>query len=58
MAIHTPYLLWPDSSGLLFWGENLQPCKTMTNTLVPVEHTNWVLLAWNSTFDQNDVPLA
>ena len=31
------------------------PCKTMTDTLAPVEHTNWVLLAWNSTLDRNDV---
>ena len=30
----------------------------MTNTLAPVECTNWALLAWNSTLDQNDVPLA
>ena len=35
----------------------LQPCKTMTNTLTPVEHTNWALSAWNSTLDRNDVPL-
>ena len=37
---------------------DLQPCKTMTDTLTPVEHTNWALSAWNSTFDRNDVPLA
>ena len=30
----------------------------MTDTLAPVERTNWVLLAWNSTLDKNDVPLA
>ena len=30
----------------------------MTDTLAPVEHTNWVLLAWNSTLDRNDVPSA
>ena len=30
----------------------------MTDTLAHVEHTNWVLLAWNSTLDQNDVPSA
>ena len=30
----------------------------MTNTLTPVEHTNWALLAWNSTLDRNDVPSA
>ena len=39
---------------------DLKPCKIMTNMLPPVhvEHVNWVLLAWNSTLDQNDVPLA
>ena len=26
----------------------------MTDTLVPVERTNWMLLAWNSTLDRND----
>ena len=35
---------------------DLQPCKTMTDTLAPVECANWVLSAWNSTLDQNDVP--
>ena len=30
----------------------------MTDTLAPVEHTNWALLAWNSTPDRNDVPSA
>ena len=30
----------------------------MTDTLAPVKHTNWVLSAWNSTLDRNDVPLA
>ena len=30
----------------------------MTNTLAPVERTNWALSAWNSTLDRNDVPLA
>ena len=30
----------------------------MTDTLAPVERTNWALLAWNSTLDQNDVPSA
>ena len=30
----------------------------MTDTLAPVERTNWALLAWNSTFDRNDVPSA
>ena len=34
------------------------PCKTMTDTLAPVECTNWALLAWNSTLDWNDVPSA
>ena len=34
------------------------PCKTMTDTLAPVERTNWALSAWNSTLDQNDVPSA
>ena len=36
----------------------LQPCKTMTDTLTPVERTNWALSIWNSTLDQNDVPSA
>ena len=27
--------------GLLFWGVDLQPCKTMTDTLAPVECANW-----------------
>ena len=36
----------------------MQPCKAMTDTLAPVERTNWMLLAWNSTLDQNDVPSA
>ena len=30
----------------------------MTDTLAPVERTNWALSAWNSTHDRNDVPLA
>ena len=30
----------------------------MTDTLASVEHTILVLLAWNSTFDQNEVPSA
>ena len=30
----------------------------MTDTLVPVERTNWALSAWNSTLDRNDVPSA
>ena len=34
------------------------PCKTMTDTLAPVERTNWALSAWNSTLDRNDVPSA
>ena len=34
------------------------PCETMTDTLAPVERTNWALSAWNSTLDQNDVPSA
>ena len=36
----------------------MQPCKTMTDTLALVERTNWVLSAWNSTLDRNDVPSA
>ena len=36
----------------------MQPCKAMTDTLAPVERTNWALLARNSTPDRNDVPLA
>ena len=58
IAIHTACLLWPDSSGLLFWGEDLRPCKAMTDTLTPVERTNWALSTWNSTLDWNDVPSA
>ena len=27
----------------------------MTDTLAPVERTNWALSAWNSTLDRNDV---
>ena len=42
--------------GLLFWGVDLQPCKTMTNTLAPVERAIWVQPAWNSTLDRNGVP--
>ena len=34
------------------------PCEIMTDTLAPVERTNWALSAWNSTLDQNDVPSA
>ena len=30
----------------------------MTDTLAPVELTNWALSAWNSTLDRNDVPSA
>ena len=30
----------------------------MTDTLAPVERTNWPLSAWNSTLAQNDVPSA
>ena len=30
----------------------------MTDTLTPMEHTNWALSAWNSTLDWNDVPSA
>ena len=30
----------------------------MTDTLTPVERTNWALSAWNSTLDWNDVPSA
>ena len=36
----------------------LQPCKTMTDTLAPVERTNLALSTWNSTLDRNDVPSA
>ena len=36
----------------------MRPCKIMTDTLAPVERTNWALPAWNSTPDRNDVPLA
>ena len=34
------------------------PCKIMTDTLAPVERTNWALPAWDSTLAQNDVPSA
>ena len=30
----------------------------MTDTLTPVERTNWMLLTRNSTLDRNDVPSA
>ena len=30
----------------------------MTDTLAPVERTNWALSAWNSTLDRNNVPSA
>ena len=30
------------------------PCKIMTDTLAPVERTNWALPAWDSTLAQND----
>ena len=30
----------------------------MTDTLTPVECTNWALSTWNSTLDRNDVPSA
>ena len=30
----------------------------MTDTLAPVERINWMLSAWNSTLDWNDVPSA
>ena len=36
----------------------MQPCKAMTDTLAPVERTNWALSAWNSIPDRNDVPPA
>ena len=32
--------------------------KAMTDTLAPMERTNWALSAWNSTPDRNDVPSA
>ena len=41
-----------------FLREDLRSCKSMTDTLAPVERTNWALSAWNSTLDRNDVPLA
>ena len=61
IVIHTLCYLWPDSSGVLFRVDmNLQPCKTMTNicVLAPVEHAIWMLSAWNSILDHNDVPSA
>ena len=30
----------------------------MTDTLTPVERTNWALSTWNSTLDRNDGPTA
>ena len=42
LATCTACLPWPDSIGLLFWGVDLRSCKTMTDTLAPVEHANWV----------------
>ena len=39
--------------GLLLWGVDLQPCKTMTDTLAPVERAN---PAWSFTLDWNGVP--
>ena len=30
----------------------------MTDTLTPVERTNWALSTWNSTLDRNEVPSA
>ena len=36
----------------------MQPCKAMTDTLAPMERTNWALSDWNSTLDRNDVPSA
>ena len=41
----------------LKWSAFLRgPCKSMTDTLAPVERTNWALSAWNPTLDQIDVP--
>ena len=37
---------------------DLRSRKSMTDTLAPVECTNWALSAWNSTLDRNDVPSA
>ena len=37
-----------------FLGVDLQPCKTITDTLAPVECINWVLLAWNSILYKNN----
>ena len=39
-----------------FLDVDLQPCNTITDTLAPVECVNWLLSAWSSTLDQNDVP--
>ena len=41
-----------------FLREDLRSSKSMTDTLAPVERTNWALSAWNSILDWNDVPLA
>ena len=41
-----------------FFREDLRPCKAMSDTLAPVECTNWKLSVWNSTIYRNDVPWA
>ena len=48
MAIHNSY---PDIMFAVASLEDLEPCKTMTDILAPVKHTNWMLSAWNSTLD-------
>ena len=59
LAILNSYLYTVCPMAILKWSaflrEDLQPCKIMTDTLAPVERTNWALSAWNSTLDRNDV---
>ena len=36
IAIHTPCFLWPDSSDLLFWRVDLQPCTHWHQWSIPI----------------------
>ena len=60
LATHISYLHSMSPMARLNWsaflGVDLQPCKTMTDTLAPVERANWVQPAWNSTLNRNGVP--
>ena len=53
--LHAHHVYCGQTQMVAFWKVDLQPCKTMIDMLAPVECTNWVLLAWNSTPDKNDV---